>query len=75
MEKQADSGLGGWMLRKFHGEPLKPDHVLAFCQASFRMALSRTGFLMLAPGSRVHYEKHWAEGSTGWNQDFWEKYQ
>ena len=26
--KQADSGLGGWMLRKFQGEPLKSDHVL-----------------------------------------------
>ena len=37
---QADSGLGGWMLRKFQGESLKPDHVLAFCQASFRMTLS-----------------------------------
>ena len=49
--KQADSGLGGWMLRKFQGEPLKPDHNLAFCQASFRMTLSRAGFLTLAPGS------------------------
>ena len=48
--KQADSGLEGWMLRKFQGEPLKPDHILAFCQASFRMTLSRAGFLMLAPG-------------------------
>ena len=47
--KQAYSGLGGWMLRKFQGEPLKPDHVLAFCQASFRMTLSRVGFLTLAP--------------------------
>ena len=50
--KQADSGLGGWMLRKFQGEPLKSDHVLAFCQASFRMTLSRVGFLTLAPGSK-----------------------
>ena len=41
------------MLRKFQGEPLKSDHVLAFCQASFRMTLSRAGFLMLAPGRRV----------------------
>ena len=48
--KQADSGLGGWMLRKFQGEPLKSDHVLAFCQASFRMTLSWAGFLMLALG-------------------------
>ena len=51
--KQADSGLGGWMLRKFQGESLKPDHVLAFCQASFRMTLSRAGFLTLAPGIRL----------------------
>ena len=49
--KQADSGLGGWMFRKFQREPLKPDHVLAFCQASFRMTLSRAGFLTLAPGT------------------------
>ena len=38
------------MLRKFQGEPLKPDHVLVFCQASFLMTLSQAGFLMLAPG-------------------------
>ena len=24
---------------------------------------------------RVYHEKRWAGGSTGWNQDFWEKYQ
>ena len=24
---------------------------------------------------RVHHEKHWAGGSTSWNQDCWEKYQ
>ena len=24
---------------------------------------------------RVHHEKHWAERSTSWNQDCWEKYQ
>ena len=47
--KQADSGLAGWMLRKFQGEPLKPDHILAFCQASFLMTLSWAGFLTLAP--------------------------
>ena len=35
--KQADSGFLGWMLRKFQGESLKPDHALAFCQASFLM--------------------------------------
>ena len=28
--KQADSGLGGWMLRKFQGEPLKPITPLRF---------------------------------------------
>ena len=47
--KQADSGLGEWMLRNFQGESLKPIN-LAFCQASFRMTLSRVGFLTLAPG-------------------------
>ena len=49
--KQAGSGLEGWMLRKFQGEPLKPDHVLAFCQASFCMTLSRAGFLTLVPST------------------------
>ena len=53
--KQADSGLGGWMLRKFQGEPLKPDHIFVFCQASFRMTLSRVGFPMMAPGSLILY--------------------
>ena len=24
---------------------------------------------------RVHHEKHWAEWSTSWNEDSWEKYQ
>ena len=47
--KQADTGLGGWILRKFQGEPLKPDRVLAFCQASFLMTLSQVRFLTLAP--------------------------
>ena len=41
--KQADSGFGGWMLRKFQGEPLKPDHTLAFCQASFLMSFAMGG--------------------------------
>ena len=41
--KQADSGLGGWTLRKFQGEPLKPDHALAFCQASFLMIFATGG--------------------------------
>ena len=49
--QQADSGLGGWMVRKFQGEPLKPDHVLAFCQASFLMTLSQVRFLTLAPST------------------------
>ena len=57
--KQEDSGLGGWMLRKFQGEPLKPDHVLVFCQASFRMTLSQVGFLTLASG-----KKRWTGRST-----------
>ena len=35
------------MLRNFQGESLKPN--LVFCQASFRMTLSRVGFLTLAP--------------------------
>ena len=39
------------MLRKSQGEPLKLDHVLAFCQASFLMTLSWAGFLRLAPGT------------------------
>ena len=43
--------FGGWMLRKSQGEPLKLDHVLAFCQASFPMTLSWAGFLRLAPGT------------------------
>ena len=41
--KQADSGFGGWMLRKFQGEPLKPDHALAFCQASFLITFATGG--------------------------------
>ena len=53
--KQADSGLGGWMLRKFQGEPPKSDHVLAFCQASFRMTLSQVGFLTLAPSMPSYF--------------------
>ena len=36
---------------KYQGEPLKPDHILVFCQASFLMTLSWAGFLTLAPGS------------------------
>ena len=52
--KQADSGLGEWMLRNFQGESLKPIY-LAFCQASFRMTLSRVGFLTLAPDSIGQY--------------------
>ena len=28
--KQADSGLGGWMLRNFQGESLKPNMSLRF---------------------------------------------
>ena len=35
--------FGGWMLRKFQGFPLKPDHALAFCQASFLMTSAMGG--------------------------------
>ena len=41
--KQADSGFGGWMLRKLQGELLKPDHALVFCQASFLMTFAMGG--------------------------------
>ena len=41
--KHADSGFWGWMLRKFQGEPLKPDHALAFYQASFLMTFATGG--------------------------------
>ena len=85
VEKQADSyfwaGGRGWMLRKFQGEPLKSDHVLAFCQASFLMTLSRVGFLTLAPGKKAlviantHFQPHkrrlytWTSPeSQYWNQ-------
>ena len=43
------------MLRKFQGEPLKPDHILAFCQASFLMTLSWAGFLTLAPSTKLWF--------------------
>ena len=39
----------GYMPGKYQGEPLKSDHVLAFCQASFLMTLSQAEFLTLAP--------------------------
>ena len=54
--KQADSGFGGWMLRKFQGEPLKPDHAVAFCLASFLMTFA-TGWIPHA-GSR-HWRRKW----------------
>ena len=41
--KQADSGFGGWIIRKFQGELLKPDHALVFCQASFLMTFAMGG--------------------------------
>ena len=44
----------GYMLRKFQGEPLKPNHIPVFCQASFLMTLSWAGFLTLAPGTLQH---------------------
>ena len=49
-------GFLGYILRKFQGGPLKPNHVLAFCQASFLMTLSWAGFLTLAPGN-FHYRR------------------
>ena len=64
--KQADSGLGGWMLRKFQGEPLKSDHVLAFCQASFHMTLSWAGFLTPAPGNKGTCPQEACLGLMGW---------
>ena len=51
VQRPADFWFWGYMLRKFQGEHLKPDHILAFCQASFLMTLSQVGFLMLAPGT------------------------
>ena len=47
--KQADSGLGGVDAQEFPGGIPEAEHVLAFCQASFRMTLSGVGFLTLAP--------------------------
>ena len=47
--KQADSGLGGVDAQEFPGGIPEAEHVLAFCQASFRMTLSWVGFLTLAP--------------------------
>ena len=47
------------MLRKFQGEPLKPDHALAFCQVSFLITFAMGGILhagsrqMLALGRKV----------------------
>ena len=52
----------GYMLRKFQGEPLKPNHVLAFCQASFLMTLSQAGFLTLAPGRGEGDNRAWGGG-------------
>ena len=49
--KQADSGLAGVDAQEIPGGTPEANHVLAFCQASFRMTLSRAGFLTLAPGT------------------------
>ena len=54
VQRLADFWFLGYMLGKYQGEPLKPDHVLAFCQASFLMTLSWAGFLTLAPGTQIH---------------------
>ena len=53
--KQADSGLGGVDAQEFPGGIPEANHILAFCQASFRMTLSRVGFLMLAPSSLLQF--------------------
>ena len=37
--------------QEFPGGIPEAEHILAFCQASFRMTLSRVGFLTLAPGN------------------------
>ena len=64
VQRPADFWFWGYMLRKFQGEHLKPDHILAFCQASFLMTLSRVGFLTLAPGKKAlviantHFQPH-----------------
>ena len=42
------------MFRKILGEPLKPDHAFAFCQASFLMTLA-TG--------RIPYAGSWRNGA------------
>ena len=54
------------MLRKFQGDTLKPDHVLAFCQASFLTTLSRAGFLPLASSTEgcLEYSRESLESST-----------
>ena len=59
MEKQADSYfLGGVDAQEIPGGTPEADHVLAFCQASFHMTLSRVGFLTLAPGNRGGVREH-----------------
>ena len=62
VQRQADFCFLGCMLRKFLGEPLKLDHILAFCQASFRMTLSPAGFHMLAPGTLSLSFSGWSFG-------------
>ena len=57
--KQADSGLAGVDAQEIPGGTPEANHVLAFCQASFRMTLARVGFLTLAPGTPCHTLTKW----------------
>ena len=43
VQRLADFWFWGYMIRKFQGAPLKPDHILVFCQASFLMTFVTGG--------------------------------
>ena len=58
VQRLADFWFWGYMIRKFQGAPLKPDHILVFCQASFLMTLSQVGVLTLAPSSTPGFPVH-----------------
>ena len=47
--------------QEFPGGIPEAEQVLAFCQAAFRMTLSRVGFLTLAPNSQVFWYSHLLE--------------
>ena len=59
VQRLADFWFWGYMIRKFQGAPLKPDHILVFCQASFLMTLSQVEFLTLAPGTPWTHGASW----------------